>query len=579
MDELNASVDEMGGSVQSNSDDITSKVEGMSTDVENANEALNVIIEAIDPEDGNVDEDKITAAASDLGDSLKSLYDQSVSIQGKVNDSSKKTGEQLSGILDQMEVILGTVEHGDENLNVTISDVSGNDTDDDTLGKVSYCINYGYVEGDLNIGGIAGVLAEETDFDEYEDTEVIGEVSMNADYQLRVVLRDCINYGTVSATKQYAGGIAGQMVLGAVLECINLGNMDAMNADYVGGIVGASDAIIRDCSSKCVIAGDVYVGGIAGSGAEVKNCYAFVDIKTFAEKAGAVIGYTEDLPNGSDEEISGNFYFNAGKEAGGIDGIAYTGVAENVDVASFVQLPNLSELLQKVTIRFIAEGMEEVVYTLNVGDSLTTEQIPTPDVDANSEYAWELLPVVTSQVLGMGETATLEYLTEETITNILFDQTYQVEFDRKDTVISSVQRSEKNLSLALAEGSFSKNTTLEIFEIVLDNGPLQINGKPVVGEWNVVLSNTGINKLHFLINESLDAEKLVLYVKDASDNWIEREYVIEGSYIIFEFADGEKGFALQQKSGGTMMPMMMVAAGVLLVAILLGTVLRKKKAK
>ena len=77
----------------------------------------------------------------------------------------------------------------------------------------------------------------------------------------------------------------------------------------------------------------------------------------------------------------------------------------------------------------------------------------------------------------------------------------------------------------------------------------------------------------------MDAEKLVLYVKDASGNWIEREYVIEGSYIIFDFTDGETGFALQQKSGGSMMPMMMVAAGVLLVAILLGVVLRKKKAK
>lgn len=579
MDDLNTSVDKMEGSMQTNSEDISNQIDGMGNDVEHADAALDDLIDAINPEDGTVDEDKITAATGSLGDALKNLYDQSASIQGKVNESSKETIEQMDGIVNQMTGIMNTVEHVDENLNVTISDVSGQDTAEDVLGKVAACINYGMVSGDLHIGGIAGVLAEENDLEAYQNTEVIGEESLNVTYQLRVVVRGCINHGTVSVSKQYGGGIAGQMSLGAVLESINMGSIDAINADYIGGIAGASNAIIRNSSAKCVISADDYVGGIAGKGHEVTDCYAFVDMKHFVEKAGAILGFTDELPDGKEDVILRNYYYNAGKEAGGIDGIAYTGSTDEVDVAAFLQLPNLSDLLKKVTIRFIVEAQEDVAFTLNTGDSLTMEQIPKIAVEADSEYEWELVPVVTSEVLSMGETATVEYLTEESITNVLFDKTYQIAFDLKDTVISSVQRNDKNMSIALAEGIFAKNTTLELLELIMDNGPLQVNGKPVLGEWSVILSNTGVSKLHFLLDESWNTEKLVLYVQDASNHWVTREYVIEGSYIVFEFADGELGFALQEKESGSLFFMFAIVGGILLLALFVGVFVRKRSKK
>ena len=174
-------------------------------------------------------------------------------------------------------------------------------------------MNYGDVSGDQNIGGIAGVLAEETDLEAYKDVEVSGETSINATYQTRVVVRDCKNLGTVSAKKRNAGGIAGQMTMGAVLECVNLGNLDCISADYVGGIAGDSYAIIRNCNSRSIISGDEYVGGIAGSAKELKDCYSFVSIAAFTEKAGAVIGYSESVSEGVEQErILGNYYFVSG---------------------------------------------------------------------------------------------------------------------------------------------------------------------------------------------------------------------------------------------------------------------------
>ena len=566
LDELNTSVDEMEGSIQNSNDDVNSQLKGMEENVNNADEALDTLLNAMNPEN-KIDSDKITAAGSNLGDSLKYLYDQSVSLQGTLDTSSKETSKQLEGIIGQLDGIMGTVEHADENLGMTVTDVSGEDTKDDTLGKIANCTNYADIMGDLNIGGIAGVLAEENDLDEYQDTEILGNLSLNATYQLRVVVRDCVNYGTVSASKQYAGGIAGQMVLGAVLECINVGNLDAIQADYVGGIVGCSNAIIRACSTKSILSGATYVGGIVGKGHEVTDCYAFVDMKYFEEKAGAIIGDLDKLPDGNEDIILRNYYFNAGKEAGGIDGIIYTGSAERTDVATFLQLPNLSDLLRIVNVRFIIEGQDDVIITINVGESITMDQIPAIAVDADSEYEWELIPAVTSEVLGMGETASVEYLSEDSITNILFSQTYKVAFDLKDTVISSVQRNDKNMSVALAEGIFAKNTTLEVAE--------QTEG------WKVAISNTGVSKLHFLLPENLDAEKLVLKVQDASGNWIERAFVVEGSYIVFDFADGETGFALQQKESGSMFYVFAIVAGILVLTLAVGAFSRKraKKAK
>lgn len=584
MNELNSSVDQMEGSMQSNSNDISNQVEGMGKEVDNADAALDDLLNAMNPEDGRVDPDRVTAAAGSLGDSLKSLYDQSVSVQGKLESSSKETADQMDGIVNQMDTIMGTVEHGDENINITITDVSGQDTDEDTLGKVSNCINYGTVSGDLHIGGIAGVLAEENDLEAYQNTEVKGEESLNVTYQLRVVVRDCINHGTVSNSKQYGGGIVGQMLLGAVLECINMGNIDAVSADYIGGIAGASNAIIRNCSVKSIISADDYVGGIVGKGHEVTDCYAFVDMKHFVEKAGAIIGYTEELPDGKDDIVLRNYYFNAGKEAGGIDGIAYTGATDKVDVAAFLQLPNLSDLLRTVTLRFIVEGQDDVVLTVNVGDSITMEQLPKISVDSETEYEWELIPAVTSEVLAMGETATVEYLSEASMTNILFSQTYKVAFDLKDTVISSVQRNDKNMSFALAEGIFAKNTTLELAELLSSGSTITVNGKTIdkiIDSKKVTLSNTGVGKLHYLISSELDAEKLKLYVQDATGTWEERVFVVEGSYIVFEFADGEAGFALQQKEGGSMIYVFAVAAGIVVLTLVAGALARKhvKKAK
>lgn len=546
VNDLSASVDQVSGSIQNSNNAITNQVQNMKDGVEDVKTSLAALNNA--KNDPSADNDKVIAAQNDYSSSMQSLLNQGQGLTGTINNASNNTIDGLQKVTNQLNKTAQTIGSAGENLKVTVIDKSGEDTDADTLGKVSNCYNYANIKADKNVGGIAGLLDEENDLNVYQDVEVYGESTLNATYLLRAVVRDCVNYGTIEVKKDAAGGIAGKMSLGAVLECINVGNLNAINADYIGGIAGDSNAIIRNSSAKCVIAGDTYVGGIAGRGNEVIDCYAFVDIKSFVEKAGAIIGLTNDLPDGAGDLILRNYYYNAGKETGGIDGITYTGATDRIDVASFLQLPHLSDLFRTVTVRFITEGKDDIVYTLNVGESLALDMVPTVDENTNYEYEWELLSVIATEVLGMGETETKEYLTEKTISNVLFDQTYKMTMDIKDNVVSTEQRNEKNLPLVLAEGLFSKYTTIELLDTFSTGVITEVNKRDVIESWNIAFSNPGVKKVHYLISDELNPKNLVLYIQDNTGNWVRRDFEIEGGYIIFEFADGEAGFALRETS-------------------------------
>ena len=75
------------------------------------------------------------------------------------------------------------------------------------------------------------------------------------------------------------------------------------------------------------------------------------------------------------------------------------------------------------------------------------------------------------------------------------------------------------------------------------------------------------------------ASKMKLYVKDASGNWSEREFTVIGSYIAFDFTDGEQGFALQEKAGGINWRVIIVAVIATLVIRIIGVFVKSKKKK
>ena len=536
----------------------------------------------------DVDWDKVSKAITTISDSTADAYDKISNIQEIVSKTSKDAGEQAEVIMDDLEKIMDTLAVFEEHMGYTIEDISGEDTKEDILGKVANCINYGRITGEINVGGIAGMMADETDLDAIEDIATIGEESLYAIYKMRVVVRDCKNFGTIEGSKQYIGGVVGQMLIGAVLESVNTGNLDALNADYVGGIAGESLGVIRNCSSKSIIAGDCYVGGIAGEGRQVQNCYAFVSITAFQEKAGAILGYMAELPEyiedtleeGADTsqvqqtsvdnaDVTGNFYYLAGREVGGIDGIIYTGATERASLEAFLELPNLPVELKVVTICFKAENQEDQNFTISVGNAFPESEIPVLSVDSAEEYNWKIVPPVTSQVLEMGETETVEYISAESLQNILFNQTYEAVFDLKSTVIQVTDKSENNLSLLLAEGVFARNTVLIMTE--------ELDMESFLKNWKVEFSNPGVTRLHYLIPSEVNKAFTKLYVKNADGKWTEREFTVDGSYMIFDFTGDDVNFAILEDYSELSQMFTIIGVGVSLIIVVAAVVKMIKK--
>ena len=222
--------------------------------------------------------DKVTAARNDLSSSLNNISERVSSLTNNTGSNAQNLIDDLRAVADQMEQIGRTIAGAmDEKTTDDIyQDISDGDTIKDTEGKVLNCVNYGDVQADLNAGGITGAMARENDLDPEDDIQVVGSDSLNFTYKTRVVLRQCVNHGTVSAKKQNAGGIVGNMEMGTVLGALNLGTLDAEDAANVGGVAGKSSAPIRQSSAKCRLTGKSQVGGIAGTGKEITDCRSLV---------------------------------------------------------------------------------------------------------------------------------------------------------------------------------------------------------------------------------------------------------------------------------------------------------------
>jgi len=513
----------------------------------------------------NWDPDTVDAAMNEISSAFNGMY------QDMMASGSAMTG-QMQSVMDPMVEMVDTMEKLNEGLNIRIIDISKEDTPENIQAKVNACANYAPVTGEIHVGGIVGIA-------DVEDTtareEIEGQVTFSSEGEMvmRLVIRDCRNLASVSAAKQYAGGIVGHMAVGAVFHGMNTGNIDSLSADYVGGIAGNSETYIASCFSRAVMAGNQYVGGIAGYGTEVADCYTITDIAAAAKFAGGILGYTDSLPSEAPGLVLNNHYYLEGGNYGGIDGICYEGATAPMTVGEFLQTDGLDGMFRTVTVRFLAEGQEAAVRTVELGKSLPLTQIPQLDVRENELYQWELRSSVTSKVLGMGETPSVQHLSPGQLSNLLFDQTYEAVFAARNTAIASRKKTESGRPLALAVGTFDHGATLRLTDITAQEPT--VNEVEVLENWSVTVTDAGIEKLHYHMPQSANGENLVLYVRDSSGNWAQRDFTVEGSYLIFPFIQGETGFALEAlPEEGFPAAAAAIGAGAVLLLLLLLTVRR-----
>lgn len=167
--------------------------------------------------------------------------------------------------------------------------------------KIENCSNTGEVNGIVYTGGIAGSTME-------------------------TVIINCNNLGTVNAEKEYTGGVVGY--LNGSCTILNSSNSGEVNGTlrYTGGVAGITvNSTIKDCSNLGEVnSKENYTGGISGfvnMSSEINNCTN--SNKVYAQKAytGGIVGYVyqtstvKNSTNNGEIETTGNY-------TGGIAGIA-----------------------------------------------------------------------------------------------------------------------------------------------------------------------------------------------------------------------------------------------------------------
>lgn len=146
------------------------------------------------------------------------------------------------------------------------------------------------------------------------------------------------------------------MKLGSIYKCEAYGKVASSDGDYIGGIVGSSDSVVRNSDAKVSLSGGSYTGGIAGYGTDIFDCRAMVELTDAEEAAGAIAGKAEG-------NVKGNYFVDG--DWGGVDDISFAGEAEPMAYEDFIAIEGLPERFRSFYLTYMANGavVDEVAYT------------------------------------------------------------------------------------------------------------------------------------------------------------------------------------------------------------------------
>lgn len=310
----------------------------------------------------------ISAGLSRLSVETATYSTQIISDMKAVNDQFNVVMMRLCDILE-----LALSKDKDD----IIQDVSEEELSSTTDGKVYNCDNYGKIDGDVNVGGVAGTMDIEYDFDPESDSNVIKDSTLTAKYFTKCVLLDSKNYGNATSRKDCVGAVCGYADLGVISGCEGYGTAESTAGDYVGGVVGQSQGSVRNSFAKCELTGRNYIGGIAGYGMNVSGCNTLVNLNGSGNCVGTIAGEIDKDGSAADN------YFVHETEAG-IDGISYAGKAEGMSYEAFMARDGIPAEFSSFAVTFTANGEVVKTITFAYGGSIDESQIPDcPTVEGN----------------------------------------------------------------------------------------------------------------------------------------------------------------------------------------------------
>ena len=504
-----------GNNVETNATVSDSNLDALSKDIATAQKAL----DQLESSDSTTDPDQIIASQSALAGSLSNILETSGKIANENQHTSDSLSKDLNAISKQAGKISSTLSHASDNLGVQFTDISDADTENDTLGKISDCTNSGTIQADLNAGGIVGTISIETDLDPEENIKVDGNTSMNLNYNVRAVIRDCQNQGIITAKRQYAGGIVGLASLGLIHSCTNTGELDASSADHIGGIAGESNGYIRNCNVKCMISATSYVGGIAGIASCVTDCRSMIQINDYKEKYGAVLGYST-----KEYTYENNYYLPVKTDIGGIDGISYEALAKPLCENDFFALENLPDMFKKQTLRFVYDSGSSKNLVLDYGTRIKVADIPAVPKKTGYRGKWENYDELISSKL-------------------VFDTTFTIIYTPFSTTVQSRNMRNEISPVLLAEGEF---TTDNAINLDATEGPNNLTSEQTLIEsWSFTLPyNNSVANLHYLPPSDITTDNLTIFIQNNENSWRKADTKLLESYLVFPINGNDTSFAV-----------------------------------
>ncbi|MCM1175008.1 MAG: hypothetical protein NC341_08140 [Blautia sp.] len=404
---------------------------------------------------------QFTKPGHEMEESVDSLFDQLSAITayaGQINDDLNVHSDILEAdmhaVNDQINYIVQLFVERIDNVEDLYfdgdgyEDISEEDIDAGTAGKVERAVNNGVVKGDINVGGVAGSMAID---EEDPEGNAAGSVnrSFGSRYLTRCILTGCENNGQITAKKNGAGGIVGYMNLGIAADCEAYGSVESTEGEYIGGISGESLALIRNCWSLVSLKGSRYVGGIAGSGTKIQNCHAMVLIDDEAVQKGAIAGWLEtkeDERIGFGEDIKDNFF--VGGTLRGIDDVSYAGVAEPVTYEELLAVEGVPLQYRHLRLTFTANDKVVDQIEVKYGRPLSEIEFPQTPPVPGSYGKW---PDVTEMKMIGNITLEAEY--SDTITTLTsLEKSAVVENDADN----------QNRPYAYVEGIYTDDAVLSV---------------------------------------------------------------------------------------------------------------------
>lgn len=485
-----------------------------------------------------------------LTSSLREIQEELTLAGEALSDGMDQTSTDLKTINGQMNDVydsIGTMIDNIQNFTIedVVDDTSMVDIESMTYGKLVGCTNKGHVEADLNVGGIAGIMAVEYEIDPEDDA--VADVSWKErhSYELKAVIASCVNKGNVTAKKDNAAGICAVAKLGYITHCSAYETIKSEGGDYVGGIAGTAYITIDNCIAKCSLSGEGYVGGILGcgftqedAGSVVSGCYSLVEITGCEQFDGAVAGCYEG-------SFTDNYFVS--DRLRGINRVSYEGAAQPISYEELLELANIPQELKRFSLRFVADGEVIKALEFDYGDSFDQSVFPAVPKKDSYDGVWN----------------------RTELKDLCFDTVVEAEYTPYVTVVASEARRTNERPVFLVEGDFSTEDvacaeavgiTQELTEEFSKKGK-------VAEHWKLTFADDGQKRhdIRFLPAENLENAKL--YIKE-NGVWNRAKTQDFGSYKVIRITGNETELAVVSIKQDMLIVFIGGAAIVLLVIVL-----------